>query len=148
MAILREPGFDFTRQAVLPEPVAVSLTPARDMQLKVIRNGLHVSGKSAGTSLVILPQQFTHCLVPADRRVKLVRANLMMTGLLFSGEVDTDITFEYGIFSAGCRRADLADMKQMDLKINLRQPHLTGGRLFPDWDGAMSRLQAASKAIR
>jgi hypothetical protein len=41
-----------------------------------------------------------------------------MTGVIFSGTVDTDISFDYGIFSPGCRRGDLADIKQLVLKIH------------------------------
>jgi hypothetical protein len=77
-----------------------------------------------------------------------VRANLMMTGMVFSGDVDTDILFDYGILSPACRRADLGDLKQLDLKIDLRMQHLAGDRLFPDWNGAVARLRAAADAIR
>jgi hypothetical protein len=40
-----------------------------------------------------------------------------MTGMIFSGVVDTDISFDFGIFSPGCRRADFADMKQLGMKL-------------------------------
>jgi hypothetical protein len=141
------PDFNFTRQAVLFTPVAESLVPARDMRLSRIRGGLHVSGKSSGTSLVVLPQQFSHCLLPRDSRVRFVRANLLMAGMIFSGELDTDIVFDYGIFSPGCRRLDLADMKQLDLRIDLRMPHLNGDRILPDWDGAASKLRAVWQSM-
>jgi hypothetical protein len=146
-AKISAPDFNFTRQAVLFTPVAESLVPARDMLLSRIRGGLHVSGKSSGTSLVVLPQQFSHCLRARDSRVRFVRANLLMAGMIFSGELDTDIVFDYGIFSPGCRGLDLADMKQLDLRIDLRMPHLTGDRIFPDWDGAASKLRAAWKSM-
>jgi hypothetical protein len=45
-----------------------------------------------------------------------MRADLFLTGVIFSGSIDTDISFDYGIFSPGCRRADFADMKQLGLK--------------------------------
>jgi len=86
------------------------------MKLSVIRGGWHVSGRSDGTSLIVLPQQFSNCLRANDNRVRLVRANLIMTGMIFSKAVDTDMSFNYGIFSPGCRRADLADMKQLGIK--------------------------------
>jgi hypothetical protein len=147
-ALLAKPGFDFSRQAVLEAGILQPLTPARDMNMVRIRGSIHVSGKSDGTSLVILPQQFTHCLRARDERVRLVRANLMMTGVIFSGELDTDILFDYGVFSPGCRRADIADMKRLGVEIDLRMPHLTGERLFPDWDGVVARIRAAVAAIQ
>jgi hypothetical protein len=112
----------------------------------VIRGGWHVSGKSAGIWLVLLPQ--SHCLCARDKRIRFVRANLIMAGMVFSGDVDTDIVFDCPILSPACRRADLADIKQLDLRIDLRMPHSTGDRLFPDWDGAVTRLRAAADAIR
>jgi hypothetical protein len=148
MAAITVPDFDFTRQVALSTPLDVPLVAARDMRLSIIRGGLHVSGRSDGTSLVILPQQFSHCLRARDHRVRFVRANLLMAGMIFSGNIDSDILFDYGLFSPGCRRADLADMKRLDLRIDLRMPHLSGDRLFPDWDGVLARLGAAAAAIR
>jgi hypothetical protein len=147
-AAMAAPDFDFSRQVVLSEPISGSLVPAHDMQLTILRNGFHVSGKSDGTSLVVLPYQFSNCLRAWDARVRVVRANLMMAGLIFSGDLDTNIVFDYGLFSPACRRADLADMRQLDLKIDLRMPHLAGDRLFPDWDDAVAKLRAAATALR
>jgi hypothetical protein len=146
-AKITDSHFDFTKQAVLSTPFVQSLVPARDMRLSRIRGGLHVSGKSSGTSLVVLPQQFSHCLRARDSRVRVVRANLLMAGMIFSGELDTDIVFDYGIFSPGCRGLDLADLKQLDLRIDLRVPHLIGDRILPDWGGAASKLRAAWKSM-
>jgi hypothetical protein len=140
MATINQPDFDFTGRVVLTAPLDQPLVPARDMRLSVIRGGLHVSGKSDGTSLVVLPQQFSHCLRARDGNVRFVRANLMMAGMVFSGTVNSDIVFDYGLFSPGCRRTDLADLKQLDLKIDRRAPHLSGNRLLPNWDEALARL--------
>jgi hypothetical protein len=148
MTILGKPTFDPMQQAVLSTPIAERLVPAREMRMSRIRSGLHVSGRSDGTSLVVLPQQFSNCLRARDERVRLVRANLMMTGLIFSGELDTDIAFDYGIFTPACRQADLADMKHLNLKIDLRMAHLTGDRLFPDWKDATAKLRAIVAAIK
>jgi len=144
---LSAPDFDFARQAVLSAPLDEALVEARNMQLSRIRGGFHASGHSDGTSLVILPLQFSHCLRARDSRVRFVRADLIMAGMTFSGDIDTDIAFDYGIFSPGCRRADLAESKQLDMRIDLRMPHLTGDRVFPDWEGAVAKLRAAAIAI-
>ena len=111
------PEFDFTKQAILPIAVDEPLVAASDMHMAVIRGGWHVSGKSEGTSLVVLPQLFSHCLRVNDSRVRLVRADLALTGLIFSRSVDTDIVLDYGLFSPRCRRLDLADVKSLQLKI-------------------------------
>jgi hypothetical protein len=67
-----------------------------------------------------------------DSRVRIVRADLMMTGVIFSGEIDTDILFDYGMFTPGCRWIDLADLKHLQMKIDLRMPHLAEQPLVPD----------------
>ena len=147
IAAVSDRHFAFTKRVVLAAAIGEPLVPARNMRLSLIRGGLHISGTSDGTSLVVLPQQFSNCLRARDPRIRLVRANLLMTGVLFSGNVDTDIVFDYGIFSPACRRTDLADLRQLDLKINLRMPHLAGGRVFPDWAGAVAKLRAAAIAF-
>jgi hypothetical protein len=114
---LASPDFEFSRQAVLSAELRERLVPAQDMKLSVIRGGWHLSGRSDGTSLVLLPQQFSHCLRAHDAYVRLVRADLILTGVIFSGTIDTDISFDFGIFSPGCRRGDLADVKQLGLKV-------------------------------
>jgi hypothetical protein len=125
-------NFDFTRQVVLPAAPSGTLMPADDMRLSPIRGGFHLSGRSSGTSLVVLPQQFSNCVRARDERVRMMRADHLMIG---SGAVDTDILFDYGIFTPGCRRADLADMGRLRLKIASRMPHLSGDRLFLEWTG-------------
>jgi len=117
VASLGAANFDFTRQVVLSTEIRDRLVPARDTTLSVIRGGLHFSGHSDGTSLVVLPLQYSNCLRARDDRARLVRTNLIMTGVIFSAAVDTDILFDYGIFSPKCRRADFADMKQLGIKL-------------------------------
>jgi hypothetical protein len=148
MAEMRRPDFDFASHVVLTNAVDKPLVAARDMRLSLIRGGLHVSGKSDGTSLVLLPQQFSNCLRPRDSAVHLVRANLMMTGMVFSGDIDTDIFVDYGIFSPACRFSDIAELTRLQLKIDLRMSHLSGDRLFPTWEDTVQRLHAAVMAVR
>jgi hypothetical protein len=147
-AMIGEPSFDFTRQVVLSAKISQGLVPARDMRLSVIRGGWHVSGHSDSGSLVVLPQQFSHCLRARDERVHLLRANLIMTAMIFSGDVDTDILLDYGIFTPRCRAADLADVKQLNLRINAPNLRVVGDRLLPDWKSALATLTAAASAVK
>src|SRR5262249_46848067 len=139
--------FDFTRQVVLEAPVQAQLVPAHDARMSIIRGGLHVSGKSDGTSLLLLPQQFSHCLRAHDPKVQLLRANLVLTGVMFSGEVDTDISFDYGILSPACRRADLSDFKRLDARIEIRLPHLKGDHWFLPWNEAVDKFWKIKSAL-
>jgi hypothetical protein len=78
---------------------------------------------------------------------RLVRADLLLTGVAFSGQIDVEIHSQYGIFWPWCRLADLAEIKALDLGIELRQRHLAGGRLFMDWDEALARLKTAGNGL-
>jgi hypothetical protein len=147
-AMMARPDFDFTKQVVLSTPIDTSLLPARNMQMSLIRGGLHVSGHSDGTSLVVLPQQFSHCLRARDGSVRLMRANLMTTGMTFSGDIDTDIISDYGLFTARCRWADISDIKTLKIQIDARVLPLTGEGLFPNWEASIAKLGAAASAIK
>src|SRR5262249_38373118 len=131
VAAMRAGNFDFTKQVVLPAALSEALVPADDMRLSPIRGGFHLSGRSNGTSLVVLPLQFSNCLRARDARVRIVRADFLMTGVIFSGAVDTDILFDYGIFTPGCRRADLADIRRLQINVDSRMPHLSNNPVFP-----------------
>jgi len=140
VAVLGAQDFDFRRRVVLSSG-GFSLVPARDTRLTVNRGGgFHVSGKSDGVSLIILPQQFSHCLKASDSSVRIVRANLLWTGVVFSGAVDADISFAYGVFSPGCRRADIADMKRLAI---VPPDKASGGQ-----QGTKEKLQAAINAFK
>ena len=148
IAAMAGPDFDFTRTAVLPMAIRDALVPAADMRMSPIRDGWHISGRSDGTSLVVLPLQFSHCLSARDPRVRVLRADLMATALIFSGTIDTDLTFEFGIFAPLCRLADIKDARQLRMQVDYRMPHLRGGPRLPDWHEAMSALRAAATAFR
>jgi hypothetical protein len=166
-AVMIQPDFDFTRQVVLSKAIDESLVPARNMQMSLIRGGLHVSGHTDGTSLVVLPQQFSHCLRARDGSVRLVRANLLVTGVIFSGEIDTDIISDYGLFTPRCRWADISDIEKLKMQIDERMVPVSGEgvsldlriaapgfpvvrrpTLFLSWAESMARLGAAASAIK
>jgi hypothetical protein len=140
VAILGTEEFDFRRRVVLSSG-GEHLVPARDTRLTVNRGGgFHVSGRSDGTSLILLPQQFSHCLKASASGVHVVRADLLWTGVVFSGAVDTDISFAYGVFSPGCRRADIADMKRLGI--------VPPGKPAARRQAVKERLQAAIHAFK
>ena len=150
LEIMRHPDFDFTRKAVVgsPAPSSGSLVTARETKLTVIRGGLHVTGHSEGTSLVVLPQQFSHCLKPRDPNVRLIRADFLLTGMIFSGDVDTDILFDYGIFSPACRRRDLADVKALGMKVSGDPQRSPTMRQPLDWQRLKDKLRAIRGSLR
>ena len=58
---------------------------------------------------------------------------------MFSGTVDADISFGYGMFSPGCRLADIADMKRFGMTFPVRPASGPSGQ---------ERLQASFNALK
>lgn len=97
------------------------LEPPSEVSFYVQKGGYHVSAKSASTSVLLLPIQFSNCLrsIPQnlESNARLFRANLVQTGIEFSGNLATDIVFNFGLFGEkACRLQDVADMQRFTLR--------------------------------
>jgi hypothetical protein len=79
-------------------------------------HGYRVSAQSPGRSLLVLPFEFSRCLVmdtDADD-ARIGRVDFFLTGLTFQKTLDAELRFRFGPFeNAGCRLADLADIQSM-----------------------------------
>jgi hypothetical protein len=106
--LLTQPEFDW-RQHVAMEGDPGPLTIAEDTKLYVEAGRVRVEAKNAGgRSLALLPIQYSNCLkVSGTGNPQLVRSDLLLTGLLFSGESHIWIDFDFGFFSAACRWSDI-----------------------------------------
>jgi hypothetical protein len=120
--LLADPSLDPRNVAVLTEAMQVPppLVPARRSTLVVERGGYRVEAETAGTSLLVLPLEYSHCL-RADLTTsglippRLIRANLAMAAILFSGEVKATLKLRYGPLSSGCRLADWREAEALRL---------------------------------
>jgi hypothetical protein len=123
LARLRRDDFDFRAEAVADRALPNNLVKAQTVRLTFEKDRLVVEGTSSGTSVLLLPLQFSHCLhltelAPAagSDRPQLLRLNLMQTGLLFSGSVRAAIRFAYGPFHSPYGRIwDYMDMKKLNI---------------------------------
>src|SRR5262249_53578960 len=110
---LGDPGTDFRRTALLAGAGVGPLVEATDIAVSVVRGGLLLRVPRLGRSLVVVPFQFSHCLRAVARNGRppeLRRANLLLTALVFEGELDADIAYRQGAFLGGdCRLRDLAE---------------------------------------
>jgi hypothetical protein len=62
----------------------------------------------------LLPLQYSNCLrVSGKGNPQLVRANMYFAGILFSGDADARIDFDFGFFHSKCRWADITDVKRL-----------------------------------
>ena len=123
MQIMAAPSFDFGKKVVLTEPLPAAPTwvAADRGEIKVLRDRLEISASSPGRSILVLPVEFSHCLVfdltsREPGTIDIRRANLEQTAVAFTGTLSGSIALRYGPFeNAGCRLADLKDAETLKL---------------------------------
>jgi len=109
---------DLQTTVIVTEPLPGDLKPAKQVVLSADRRELNVRAESPGQSVLLIPIQFSRCLrlAGASDSARLIRANLMQTGVLFSGAIDATIELRNGPFaSPDCRLRDYWDMRQLDV---------------------------------
>jgi hypothetical protein len=121
--MLADPSLDPRKVAVLTEGMQLpplTLVPARRSTLLVERGGYRIDAEAAGTSLLVLPLEYSHCLraelttsgvIPP----RLLRANLALAAILFSGDVKGTLKLRYSPLSSGCRLEDWRDADALRL---------------------------------
>jgi hypothetical protein len=84
------------------------------------RGAVHVTAASAGTSALLLPVQFSHCfrLLPEQADgIQVLRANLIHTLILFTGDLDVRLKWEFSFWrNSGCRLRDAEDVRALGLR--------------------------------
>jgi hypothetical protein len=111
---MRSDAFD-PQVDVLVEPTQdlPELVTAPPAELRFVRGGYTVSASSPEWSLLVLPIQYSHCYAltgPASQSARLLRVNLVQTGLLVHGDVRLNVDFRHWPFaSPECQRQDYAD---------------------------------------
>jgi hypothetical protein len=94
------------------------LVPAQRPHVIFERGAVHVTAASAGTSALLLPVQFSHCfrLLPQQAGIKVLRANLIHTLILFTGELDVRLKWEFSFWNnSGCRLRDAEEVRALGL---------------------------------
>src|SRR5262245_48708592 len=110
--LLADPALDPRTTAVLTTPDKLPpLVPVNRSSLTIERGGYRIEADSPGTSLLVLPIEYSHCLhanliASGTTPPRLLRVNLAMAGILFSGRVKGHLTLRYGPWSSRCRMDD------------------------------------------
>jgi hypothetical protein len=117
MTWIRDNKHRLDQIAVVAEDVAPTQARARNVTITVQRDGISVRADSDGPAHIVLPVQFSHCLVVTNgAAVRLRRANLIQTLMSFSGPVDADIELRFGLFADNkCRLRDGMDNRALGL---------------------------------
>jgi hypothetical protein len=112
IALLTDPAFDPRTTAVLTTLDELPpLVPVNRSSLTLERGGYRIEADSPGTSLLVLPIEYSHCLhanltASGTTPPRLLRVNLAMAGILFNGRVKGRLTLRYGPWSSRCRMDD------------------------------------------
>lgn len=117
---LAKPDFDPTVDVLLDTDATLDdLVPATNARMIFEGAQLHITADSIGRSLLLLPLQYSHCLVATSANQpspQLLRANLAETAVLFEGHVDARIELRVGPFLHPlCRFSDSADDKRLQV---------------------------------
>jgi len=100
---------DIKDNALLEIPEVV---PSSAASFSYAENGIAFKGNSKGTSISLLPVRFSRCL-KSSRKLQLFRANLLLTGVIFSGNVEERIEFLGPPFDNSCLREDHRDARRL-----------------------------------
>jgi len=95
------------------------LVPARNARLIFENRGVHISARSDGRSALLLPVQFSNCYRWTGQppgSVRLIRANLIHTLVLFERSIDLHLRWRYHFWrGGGCRWQDIRELKALGL---------------------------------
>jgi hypothetical protein len=118
--IRENPALFESEAFVDPAATTEQLVPVQRSQLIFERGAVHVSATSAAASALLLPLQFSHCfrLVGGESdRVRVLRANLINTLVLFAGELDIRLKWEFSFWrNSACRLRDAEDVRALGLR--------------------------------
>jgi hypothetical protein len=114
---IRENKDRLDQVAVVTDDLPPTTAQARDVVMTVERDGVRIQATSDGPTHILLPLQFSHCLIVVnDPGARLSRANLFQTLMSFDRVVDARIEFRFGLFvDNGCRLRDGLDNKALGL---------------------------------
>jgi hypothetical protein len=103
--------------AVVTDDLPSTTAQARSVVMTVERDGVRIQATSDGPTHILLPLQFSHCLVVVDgAAARLSRANLFQTLMSFDRAVDARIEFRFGLFADNaCRLRDGLDNRALGL---------------------------------
>lgn len=116
---LDDSSFDPTRTALVHEQEEQLMSQYRLVSsqyggISYEKNGIVFEGHSTGISLNVLPVIFSNCLVSEDGH-KLVRVNLLLTGIIFEENITTKLSFKGPPFDNSCLSRDIDDIETFKL---------------------------------
>jgi len=97
-----------------------ALVAAAHSRLVAVRDGYELTASAPGWAMLVLPVQFSHCWeIENSTSVeppRLLRANIVQTGVLFKDSVDIRLRFDFQLWRTSCRFQDARDLALFDFK--------------------------------
>jgi len=119
--VMDDPAFNIQDAVVTNHNSIPKLVPASESIILLDNGGIRVKASSSGSSLLILPMEYSHCLhmnVISGSRPKLIRVDIALTGFLFTNKVDVILDNRLSLFdNPRCRLKDYREFSQL-LKNN------------------------------
>ena len=114
---IRENKDRLDQVAIVTDDLASTTAQARNVVMTIERDGVRIQASTDGPTHILLPLQFSHCLVVVNGSpARLTRANLFQTLVSFDGELDARLEFRFGLFADNkCRIRDGQDNKTLGL---------------------------------
>jgi hypothetical protein len=125
VAALREQGDLENRVVLLGAPERLpELVSASRSRLVAISDGYRLVAAASGWAMVVLPVQFSHCwriesangIDSGTDQPRVLRANIIQTGILFKNNVDARLRFDFEPWKASCRLQDGSDLTLFGFK--------------------------------
>lgn len=127
ICIMTSNDFSFKDDAILhnEEFSSIIFVPAESGAMFFEKGGVRIKASSKGRSLLVLPLQFSNALKilsmeqqsKSNVLPKLLRVNLLQTGVLFEGEINIKIAHVFGLFrGVDGRFRDIQDCKDLCVK--------------------------------
>mgnify|MGYP006419766183 CR=1 FL=1 len=117
LVAMGDPSFNPTREYVVlnDDILTDDLSAESTGQINYESNGIRFTGNSNGKTLHVLPVVFSNCL-KSENGNRLVRVNLLLTGIVFTGQVSDRISYSGPPFSNDCLKKDISDVDRFNLR--------------------------------
>ena len=122
ISILKSATFDPQSQVIADLSLGRKKLSIADRVSLRFKKGVKISiqAYSPDYSLLIIPIQYSNCLRIDNIANKvtpiLFRANLIETGIYFTGRLDAEIQLDIGLFEADCRIMDIHEMHELGIR--------------------------------
>lgn len=130
---INDSHFSLKDNVILNREINSNLIPVDSSVMYFEKGGIRVKATTRKTSLLLLPIQFSNSIKinESDTNqigsvIKIVRANLVQTGIIFTGTINIKLSHNFGLFrNIRGREQDILDCKKLNIKETGEIPYPT-----------------------